>query len=126
MKGIQTSKDSSNEFRTKTEYVVQIDGKWHKVTWVDSNILDGRHACSDNIYKWDLLGQAHCFKIEPCEGPEQELPKQVEEFLKRFKENGESSVVLKEPREDNYYPLDQYPGHVWGWGKVEEGEWSCL
>ena len=120
MKGIQTQ-NLSEEFSTETQYVVQIDGRWHKVICVEEPILDGRHACSQNVHKWDNLGQAYRFKIEPCESPEQELPKQVEEFLKRFKETGDRSAILKEPREDEYRPqLDRYPGHTWGWEKDPE------
>ena len=119
MKAIQTQR-LEDEFNTKTEYMVEIDGKWHKVTCAEGPVLDGTHACSDNVYKWDMLGQAYRFKIEPCEGPEQELPKQVAEFLTRFKESGETSALLKEPREDGYYELDRYPGHVWGWAKAPE------
>ena len=116
MKGIQIQ-SLFEEFRTETQHVVQIDGGWYKVTCIETPILDGRHACSSNIYKWDMLGKSYCFKIEPCEQPEQELPKQVEEFLGRFKENGKDSAILNVPREDNHFQLDLYPGHTWGWNE---------
>ncbi len=120
MKAIQIEQ-RSEESGTETQYVVQIDGKWHKVICVETSILDSRYAQSDNVYKWDNLGQLFRFSVEPCESPEQELPKQVEEFLKRCKETGDRSAVLKEPREGEHRPqLDRYPGHTWGWEKDPE------
>lgn len=117
MKGIKVQ-DAPREERfesTETEYLVQIDGQWYKVTHIEQPILDGRHACSSNIHKWDHIGNNHEFSIESAQEPEEELPDKVNEFIRRFQETGKNRENLSEPSGN----VSNYPGHEWGWGVSE-------
>ena len=118
MKAIQIQ-NINEEFYDTAEYAVMIDGRWYKVTCVDEPILDGTHANSDNIYKWDNIGSHYSFTIEAFEGPEIDLPDHVTDFLKRFQENGERAASLRKPRDNSQSLLDRYPGYTWGWKKIE-------
>jgi hypothetical protein len=106
---------TSSDHEDVTVYITAIEGVWHRITHIKRPVLDGRHACSGNLHKWDLLGHEHNFEIEPCEVLEECATKPVEDFIHRFKESGNKTANLMERRHDNYYPSDKHPGHTWGW-----------
>ncbi|PIQ68983.1 MAG: hypothetical protein COV91_01135 [Candidatus Taylorbacteria bacterium CG11_big_fil_rev_8_21_14_0_20_46_11] len=113
MNGIQTQEvfEGTND-SSVCEFKVKLEGKWFKVTWTERPVLDGRFAHSSNVHKWDCIGTDHEFKIEPTEGPEKELPSEVQRFVERYQETGKSEGIFMEIRQD----LERsYPGHKWGW-----------
>ncbi len=117
MDGIQIHRESDEHgFHTTKEYKVNLNGKWFLVRWEDWGILDGRQASSSNVFKWDGVGDRHIFTIVPTEPPEQVLPDEVQQFIKRFQETGEEKGTFTVPSR----PLEElerdYPGHKWGWG----------
>jgi len=106
---------TSTEYQEEIQYAVQIDSRWYQLTYTKKRVLDGREAYSDNIYKWDLVGHEHLFRITPFEEIEGDMPNLVQEFIHRFRESGKTSANLMEQREDHLYPAERHPGHTWGW-----------
>ena len=100
MKGIKTGVDFDHtSFATETEYKTLIEGKWYKVTCVESELRDRGNADSDNLEKWDVVGTQSRFKIVPTENPEQDLPKDVVDFIRHFCVTGEGEAILGPDRQ---------------------------
>lgn len=114
MKGIKTQEihEDSPVENTRSEYTVKIDGKWFKITCIETPVLDGRFAHSSNVHKWDRIGTRFEFKLEPTEDPEQKLPSEVTQFISRYQVTGTTKEFHLIPNEGT---TREYPDHKWGW-----------